>query len=241
MNRTDFKYNPTLINSKKKRVGTEEIVLEPLSIIFPERYMDGPLVSMGESNYLVGFFAVIDDDLNYAKSNITAMISTEPDRITKIVIDGTNFIRLHFDKGSRLIANTYLIMDDNLVHTIYSELLALGRIPFYYQYGNVSKFFLNTRKYNGYTLGSNPVIWEYVESAMSRDPDQPDRLYRLRKNVKKDLGKVSPDIVGLNNVSRGASNVISRQGGSKFKEGLTATLVDPSDRAERMETMLRLS
>lgn len=238
---TQFKYNPSAINSKKKRIGSEEVVTSSLRIIFPERYMDSPLAMMGETVYIVGFFMVVDDNNNFAVSSIPAMIRTEPDRITKTTIDDVPYTTLHFDVGSRIVANTDVIIDDNLVHRVYSELLALGRIPFYYSYESATKFFLETKKYNGYELGSNPVLWEYIIATMARDPEDAARLYKSNPAVGSGGNVAPPAYVGLNDVSMGATDVINRQGGSYAKEGLTASLVDPSTRSERMESILRLN
>ncbi len=237
----EFKYNPSMVNSKKKRIGSEEVATSPLRIIFPERYLDGPLTVLGEVVYIVGYFAVIDESNNYSICSLPAMIRTEPDRITTTTVDDVPYCTFHYDVGSRLVANINLVIDDNLPHKIYTELLALGRIPFYFNYESVYRFFLETKKYNGYELGSNSVLWEYLAATISRDPNDPSRLYRNRKDIGDRTKRPVPTFIGLNNVAMGATDAFNRQGGSYAREGLTATLADPSTRAERMESILRMN
>lgn len=239
MNFTDFKKNLDLVAKKVKVVGDAQVALEPLKIIFPERYQDRDLANIGSTTYLVGFYCLMDDDFNYAVSMIPAMISTEPDRINKLMVDDLPYTVFEYDQGSKVIANLNVILNDNLVYKIYNELLELARIPFYYAYEDVPKFFRETKKYNGFDLGSDPVMFEYLSAFMYRNPEDISTSYRLLDNARRQMLSKRPTLVGLNDVSVGSSNFITKVTKSYTTDGITSGLNNPSVRAERIETMLR--
>lgn len=236
---SDFKKNLSVINSKIKTVGDAQVALKPLKIIFPERYKDRELAMIGEETYIVGFFCICDESNNFAVSMIPAMIRTEPDRINRLTVDDQPFTVLEYDVGSKIISNSNVLMNDNLVYKIYNELLELARIPFYYDYEDVPKFFRETPKYNGFPLGSDPVMLEYLTAFMYRNPDDLSQSFRLLDNARKRLSTTEPILVGLNDVSVGSSNFITKVTKSYTTDGITSGLNNPAVRAERIETMLR--
>lgn len=236
---TTFKRNKARVDAAYKQVGTTLIALEPLKVYFPERFVERDLAKIEDVCYVLGFFAVVTEDNYYASSMVTAMMRMEPDRIGKAVIDDVPYIEFQFNKGSKFIASTDVVMNDNLPHRVYTELYSKARVPWYYDYDDIPAFFVNTRKYNGVRTADDPAIWEYIGAAMCRDPDDPTRYYRQRPTVRSDIKTKPPYYVALRNVSYGANNVVSKLSGSYFDDGVTSALTNPSDREERIETMLR--
>jgi len=239
MQSSAFKRSAVRLKSAYKLVDSALVAMEPLRVHIPERFAERDLASIEDVSYILGFMAVITEDNYYASSTITAMIRTEPDRVGRCVVDDVGYIELHYDKGSRFVANTNLVMLDNLVHRVYTELYGMGRIPWYYNYEDFPKFFADTGKYNGVTPAADLAVWEYMAAQLCRDPDDPTKYYRQRKDAKQAYLTHPPQITSLRNVALGATNVTARLAGSYFDDGLTASLVNPSDRAERIETMLR--
>lgn len=239
MDYSSIKYNPTPVRSKYKVVGDKCVALAPLEVIFPERWIAKDLAELGEVVHLIGYFAVVDDKGNYGKMMIPSIIRTKPDRINKVNINGEGYMVLGYDKGSDLIVNMNVVKDDNLVYYIYSELLEKARIPYYFTYLDTSKFFNETVKYNGFSLGYDPAALEYLIAFMHRDPDDIGRSYRLRDNAKKNLSTVAPSVIGLNDVTTGSNNFITKVTKSYTTAGITSALNNPAQRAERIESMLR--
>ncbi|MNJ68815.1 hypothetical protein D3C77_650980 [compost metagenome] len=54
-----------------------------------------------------------------------------------------------------------------------------------------------------------------------------------------DIRYTPPTIIPLRNVSYGATNTIAKLTGSRFDEGMTSAIVNPGDRVERTEMVLR--
>lgn len=102
-----------------------------------------------------------------------------------------------------------------------------------------SKFFSETSKYNGYPLGYDPAALEYLVGFMFRDPKDLSKPYRSMDNAKANLSRIPPAMIGLNDVTTGSSNFITKVTKSYTTAGITSALNNPASRAERIETMLR--
>jgi hypothetical protein len=239
MQSKEFTRSKARVDSALKKVGTKLIALEPVRIHIPERFTERGLAEIEDVSYILGFMAIITEDNYYASSTLTAMIRTEPDRIGKVVVDDVAYIELFYEKGSAVIASTDVVVNDNLPHRIYTEMLGKGRIPWYYGYEDIPKMFVDTKKYNGVTIGADFAVWEYISAALCRDPSDPSKYFRQRPNAKKDIETLTPLYIPLRNVSVGATNVTAKLGGSYTNDGITASLVSPSDRPEKIETLLR--
>lgn len=239
MQSKEFTRSKARVDSTLKKVGTKLIALEPVRIHIPERFTERGLAEIEDVSYILGFMAIITEDNYYAASTLTAMIRTEPDRIGKVVVDDVAYIELFYEKGSAVIASTDVVVNDNLPHRIYTEMLGKGRIPWYYGYEDIPKMFVDTKKYNGVTIGADFAVWEYISAALCRDPADPSKYFRQRANAKKDTETLTPLYIPLRNVSVGATNVTAKLGGSYTNDGITAALVSPSDRPEKIETLLR--
>lgn len=233
-----YKRSKSRVDAAYKKVGTSLVALEPLRIQIPERFTERGLATIEDVTYILGFMAIITQDNYYSSSTVTAMLRVEPDRIGRCVVNDVAYIELHFDKGSKLIASTDVVMVDNMIHRVYTEMYGKGRIPWYYEYEDVPKMFQDVGKYNGVTVGADLAIWEYVAASLCRDPDDPTKYFRQRKDIK-GHPEIHPYIVPLRNVSYGATNLVARLGGSYFDQGMTGTLTNPADRNERLESMLR--
>lgn len=239
MQSSAFKRSPARLKSAYKLVDGALVATEPLRVHIPERFAERGLASIEDVSYILGFMAVITEDNFYSVSMTPAMLRTEPDRIGRCVVDDVGYIELYYDKGSRYVADINVVVLDNLVHRITTELYGKGRIPWYYDYEDIPRFFEDTGKYNGVEPAADLAVWEYMAATLCRDPDDPTVYYRQRKDAKQAYRTNPPQITSLRNVALGATNVTARLAGSYFDDGLTVSLVSPSERAERIETMLR--
>lgn len=239
MDYSSIKHNPSVVYKSFTKVADKYVATKPLKVLFPERWIAKDLAEIGDVVHLIGYFCVVDESGNYGAMTIPAVIRTSPDRITKTSINGEIYTVLEYDKGSDLIVNTKVVRDDNLVYYIYSEFLEKARVPFYFNMSQATKFFDKTSKYNGFPLGYDPAALEYLVGFMYRDPDNISNPYRSRDNAKNDLKNIPPAMIGLNDVTSGSNNFITKVTKSYTTAGITSALNNPSIRAERIETMLR--
>lgn len=231
--------DPSRLDAAMKTAGDRKIASESIRMVFPSRWLERDLAVIENVITVLGYVALVVEDGTYAVTMVPAFYRTKPDRITKDTVDGEAYTVFWYDKGSEVIASTDVVMIDNLVHQIYTDLLGQGRIPFYYDYDDVPRFFDEIPYYNGVDGSGDPVIWSFMAATVARDPNDLQKSYRQRK-----LGAdadAPPVYVGLKRVSFHANSLLSKQGGSYYDAGTTSALANPSSRLDRLESMLTQS
>lgn len=236
MRSSDYVHDKDAVNNAIQVCGSTILAKKPLTLIFPARFKDRGLAILEDVTYVLGFFALITEDLKYSVSIISAMIETVPRRVSMVLIDDVEYTAFHYEEGDKVVASMAVVMNDNLPHKIYTELYGKGKIPWYYGYTDIPKFFAKTGKYNGVTFGAGPAVWEYMAGSVCRDPNNLRRLYREIVPYNPNL---KPAYVGLRNVAFNAPNVSARSSGSYFNDGLTISLTTASPRLSKMEELLR--
>lgn len=239
MKKSDYIRSKERVDACLKLSGEALIATEPVRIQVPERFADRGLALIEDVTTLLGFMAIITQDNFYAACTQTNMIRTEPDRIGKVIVDDVRYIELHYDKGSKVIANINLVMNDNLPHPIYTENWGKGKLPWYYDQEDLALMFANTGRDNGVTIGADPAVLEFGAGRLLRNPDNPVQFYREQPGSKALYKTKEPVIVPLKNVSFGANNLSTKTGGSFYSPGLTSALAHPAERNERVEWFLR--
>jgi len=227
------KRDPARVYAALKQAGSRKVATEPVKMIFPTRWLERELAVIENVITVLGYVALATDDGSYAVTNVSGFLRTEPDRITKVTVGDESYTVFWFNKGSNVIASTDIVMIDNLVHPIYSELLGRGRTPFYYDYDDMPRLFENIPYYNGVDSKGDPVIWSYMASTATRDPDDLQRPYRQRNDRNK-----PPVLVGLKRVSFHGNSLLAKQGGSYYDSGTTSALANPSSKVDAIENIL---
>lgn len=221
------------------KVGTSLIALEPLRIMIPEGWVKQGLAIIEDVVSILGMVAIITDDNAYASTSITAMVRTEPDRITTVIVDDVPYLTLFYNKGSTIWSSTEIVVVDIMVHPIYTVLYGRAKVPWYYDYERLLKIFHNTGKYNGTDGKADPAIWSYIGASICRDPDNLRQYYRQRGSAKADVIKHPPITIPLKNVSINADSLVAKLSGSYFDPGTTSALAHPSKRPDTVESILR--
>jgi len=188
---------------------------------------------------ILGMMAWITEDNRFASAKISAMIRTEPDRISITTVNDIPYLTLFYDVGSKLMVSTDIVVVDIMVHPIYTAIPGRGRVPWYYSYEESLTLFHNTGEYNGTDGNSDPAIWSYMQATTCRDPDNLRQFYRQRKTAKQDQLTHPPVVVPLKNVSFNADSVVAKLAGSYFDPGVTSALAHPAKRADIVESILR--
>lgn len=211
----------------------------PVKMYIPARFPQRDLAVFEDEIVLVGICAIVLDDVYFMSSMICAPIRTEPTLVNTVVIDDVEYLELQYEPGDRVISSLDLVKIDNLMYRIYDEIIAKGRVPWYLNYDDLGKLFNTSRKHAGVTVGSTPAVMEIISSTICRDPNDLKRYYRQVVETKEEIAQNPPTIIPLRNVSYGATNAIAKITGSRSDEGMTAAMVNPADRVERTELILR--
>lgn len=215
------------------------VALKPVKIYIPERYLEKNLASVGAITSIVGIFAITVDDKYYGVSTTNAMLQITPSATATVKLDGETYLEFSFEAGSTVFKTVDLLRNDVLVYYIFDMFIAKGRIPWYLNYYDVLELFSTADRFAGVRLGPSHAILEMIASAIARDPSDRTKFYRHTVKTNDEVLKRPPAIVALRSIGLGATNTTARLMGAYWNEGLTSALVNPSDRVENIEELLR--
>lgn len=229
------------VHSALKYTSDESIVTSRgCKIIIPERYVDKGLAVISSEIRILGIFAIIVDDMYYGVSNAIAMLRIKPTVISTIKINGDNHLEFTFDPGSVVVADHQVVKDDGLLFKVFDMFIDKGRVPWFMDYEkDLASLFDSSGKYTGIDFDKNHVILEIIAASITRSSKDLIVYYRQAVKSRSDVEKLEPSVVPLRSVSHGATNTPTKLIGSYFGDGLTAALVNPSDRIEKIEEILR--
>lgn len=208
-------------------------------IYVPARFAEHDLAYLGVNNYIVGIYAIVVDDTYYGVSTVNAMINIDPTDTNKIKIEGEDYIEFVFAPGSTVFKSLDLVKIDVLTYKIYDEIFSKGRVPLYLDYNDLGGIFDTAKYHANANLGTTGEVTQLIASMISRDHDDKTKYYRTMINDLSDVRNKPPAFIPLRSVAYAATNTTTRLGGSYFDKGVVSALVNPSDRVERIESLLK--
>lgn len=206
-------------------------------IQIPERYDGRHLASIGTEIHILGFFAILMGE-KYGVSQTIAMFRINPSSIEKVSVDGVVYYDFHFEPGDTVFMSTDLVQNDVLTYYVYDEHIDKGNYPWYFNYFDIAKLLDSAEEFAGVYLG-NRAILSLIISTTTRDPKDLTRLYRHIYFKPEDIVKNPPAITPFRSVIWNTSDTTSKIIGAYTNDSLVSALVNPSDRVERIEELLR--
>lgn len=198
------------------------------------------LAKIGVEIYVTAICMIVVDDLYYCVPVVNSMFRIEPSATLRVMVDGDEYFEFVFQPGSAVIANLDLLKDDTLVYYIFNEIESKGRVPFYMGYHDVGSLFDTAIEHAGANIGENHEVTELIASIIARNEKDRSKQYRQTCRDLADIMNKPPAWIPLRSVQYAASNTVNKLAGSYFKDALVSALVDPSERVERVESLLRL-
>lgn len=208
-------------------------------IYIPSRFVEQDLAILGVNNYIVGIYAIVVDNLYYGVSTVNAMINIDPTSTNKVKLENDSYIEFVFDPGSTVFKSLNLVKIDVLTYKIYDEVFSKGRVPLYLDYNDLGGIFDTAKYHANANLGTSGEVTQLIASMITRDPDNKNKYYRTVVENLSDLREKPPAFIPLRSVAYAATNTTARLGGSYFDKGVVSALVNPSDRVERIESLLK--
>lgn len=205
-----------------------------LEVFIPRVYQDRDLLTLGDVATTLGIFQIRINDSEYANFMILGKISIEflASRIEKE--DNYEYVVLTLERGSAFVADINIVKSSDTIYDIFIIFLALGKIPPFLNYDAIQALFDNDEAHCGIKLKVNHAIVEMIFAHIFRDRKDPYMYYRLTPMTE------SPVIVPIRQISHGPSSTSARITGSYLTEGLTASLVDDTERPPSLiENLLR--
>ena len=240
---TTFKRDAKQVRSALRELPDGRVVaLRPVKIYVPMRYADRDLAYVGVDNHILGIYAITVDDEAYAVSSVCAMVPLEPSQVnTKVKIAGDEYFEFVFDKGAIVYKALDLVCTDTITYRIYDEIFAKGNIPWYLGMEDLARVFDTAKKHADANIGQEQEVTQLIVSRIARDPHDRTKDYRTVIRDLKDLQDPtkSPVFVPLMSVRWSATNTLTKLGGSYFGQGVISALINPAERTERIENLLR--
>lgn len=208
-------------------------------IYIPARFVEHDLAYLGVNNYIVGIYAIVVDDTYYGVSTVNAMINIDPTDTNKIKMEDSDYIEFVFAPGSTVFKSLDLVKIDVLTYKIYDEIFSKGRVPLYMDYNDLGGIFDTAKYHANANLGTTGEVTQLIASMISRDAKDKTKYYRTVINDLSDVRNIPPAFIPLRSVAYAATNTTTRLGGSYFDKGVVSALVNPADRVERIESLLK--
>lgn len=222
-----------------KTSNNQILTKKECKVYFPVRYEEQGLAEIGPVVEVIGFFAIVIEDIYYSVNKTPCMMKMVPEEIDQVKIDDEVYNVLTFLENSVFLENTNLVIDSMLLYGAWSEFISKGRIPWFFNYRDISTIFKEAKYYGGKSLALNHVLWELIASIISRDSKNLRNYYRHTIKDIKELETNPPTFIKLNSVMYNATNTTSKLMGGYFDEGMTSALIEPSKKKESVETLLR--
>lgn len=220
------------------RQGASVVVTQDAKLYIPLRFSEVGLANVGDTIMVAGCAGLVSGD-RYAVINAPAMLTIVPRQVSVVNIEGDDYYEFSFEKGDTLIERTQVEKSSAIVTRIFTEVLATAHVPWYIGYEHLGKLLYLCKYHGGIDLMPTNAIVEVVTAATTRL--KKDRRLYLRHHINsiEEANESDPAFIGLRNVIYGATNTTARLMGSYFESALTSALVNPSERLEGVEDLLR--
>lgn len=235
-------FQPHSLNRNSKKISSYFVTnnnivstKEDIVIIYPKRYVDIGLAFAEEDIRVIGIFAIIDKQNNYATCSAPIFLTLTPSNIDTIEVNDKmkDYIRLTFPKDTVVISNTSCIMTDNFLYEMFNDFYSYARIPFFLNYDDVSMLFSNVKEYTGASLGNSMLTFELIASVMARQSKDKRKFLRFSKD------KEDVSYVGLKDVIYSYNNTGAKLFGNYLAEGINSAIIEDETRSSKTTEILR--
>jgi hypothetical protein len=210
-----------------------------VKIYLPMRYTERSLCNIGSDVYIIGIWAMVVDDLYYGVSLANAMMKIEPTATQTVKIDEDDYLEFRFEAGSTVFSTTDLLKTNTLIYQIFDEIVSKGHVPWYMCYEDLARLFDSSKYHADMKLGGNHAIVEMIMASIARDSKDRTRYFRQVVTDKNEQYTKPPVFIPFRSVIYSATNTTAKLLGSYSSDGMTSALVNPSQRVERIEELLR--
>lgn len=232
--------DPSKVNADLVKINDDQYMTKSgCTIIIPKRYVEKQLASFTGNSFTLAIFAMVVGD-HYAVSLVNAILSLGTATISERNFGEIKYIEFAYEPGAIVINNTAMVRDKQLPYQVYNEFEAKGNLPWFLSYLDIGNLFDSVESYADLNLHTNHAILEMFAAVMARDPQDRSRYFRHTAKSQADLLKRKPAYVAFRNIQAQATNTTTKLMGSYFRDALASALVNPSNRLEGFEKLLRL-
>lgn len=219
--------------------GKPVIAKEAISIQLPVRYSEVELCMVGETTYAYGLFSMILETGEYALMNVNAYLELGPAQTEIVSVDETEYYTFHFQPGDVVFKTKELVCRASLIYKAIEEFVFKGKIPWYVDYEDMGKLFDTAKKHAKTSANILPSVVEFMAAYIARSKN--DRIKFIRESAKTydDVARSKLDWVPMRSVYWSAPGTVNKLAGAYFSDGVVSALVNPSEKTEKIEGILR--
>lgn len=232
--------NPSLVLSQlfENKVG-QVLTKVPCKIQVPVRFSERGLGQVGIDTFTYGLFPIILETGDYAVMNVCALVELDPYKVLTTTIDEVEYHEFYFEANQIVIKAGDLVRRDDMMYSVFDELVFKGKIPWYVEYEDMGKLFDTAKEYANSDVGQNLEVIEFIASMVARSKDDRSKYIREVINTKADASLDKLDYVPLASVFYSVKSTVNKIAGNYFNDGVVSALVNPTDRVEKIEKILR--
>lgn len=210
----------------------------PLKIQIPSRYLERNMGSTGAETFILGTFVYIMEESYYGLSMVNSMVRITPRSTELVDVNESQYLQFSFDAGDRVFYSLDLPMSSTLTYYIYDEFISKGRIPWYFNYIDLSRIFDTALEYAGVNLGNHAIL-NLMAMTIARDRKDLMQLFRTQVLTQDDINRNDFVLTPFRSVVYNTPNTVSKIIGSHFGDSLTSAIVNQTETVERIEEFLR--
>lgn len=209
-------------------------------IQIPVRFTTRGLGYVGKSTYTLGCFPIIlADTLEYGVLNANALVEINPFKTTIVTIEGVEYYEFTFEAGQVVINNLNVVCRSDMMFNILDELVIKGKVPWYIEYEDLGDIFSTAGVYAASRVGSNAEVIELIVSMMARTNKDRSKHIRHFMESYEDIRRQNVDFIPLISVYYAVNSTVNKLAGAYFNDGVTSALVNPTERVDKIEKILR--
>lgn len=235
----DYIRDPEHIKKMLKPLDRQLLARVPLTVEFPQRFVEAGISTISDTTSVFGLYAVVDHAAKrYSVTNIPNLIEMDPYRQTREKIEEEPYIVLHFEPGDAVVVSTSILARDTMLYDTVNEFIFKAKIPYYVDYEDIPAVLSRTGKFAKVDLFKDPAIVELAVSVLARSKD--DLGLRVRNFKSEEKPKPNQiDYVGLDNVFYAMENTVSKLAGNYFEDAVVSALANKSTKSSQVEKILK--
>ena len=217
--------------------GGQYVTKSGCSIQVPVRTEDRGLTIIDVRTYVFGQFAIILDNGDYAYNNAICRVEINPTSMKIVTVDDIDYYEFYFEPNSVVIKTNQVVKDDKILYYVLDEFVFQAKVPWYMDYNDRLKLFLNVGRYVGLKAGDIPEILEAMVAITARSSS--DETLFLRQTLKTYTDTTKIINIPFSSVQESVQGTFNKIGGNYFEPAITGALTSPSQMANRFEKILR--
>lgn len=209
-------------------------------IYVPVDYSSKGMAFIDEQIYVIGIYAIVNPDNTYAISKAISMVMLEPFNTNTTTIQGQEYYEFEFLPNDTVFVKNDVVMKDTLLFNVYDYFIDFGKVPWFLDYSDYITLFEHAKYYTGVSLGDNRAVMEMMAAIAARDAKDRTVFFRQTISSFKELEGKAPTYVPFRSVLWGPQTTTAKLMGAYFDTGAISALVNPNEKPEGIEELLRL-